>query len=187
MICTNAICHFEFMYHAPKFLEPKESKGLVSSVVREPSFWQTTFTLTKKYPLPRYILGVLTHTTNWDCHLGCDETLKWVISHILTLLSLVLPYYIMCAAWLLLTSWIPELCRGVSVTKDTLFFYFEHIKSNFIIDITIAGIGSMKGQDAHERKDRCEDGNSCIYCCINMGQLLFKGMYPWITCKVQSS
>ena len=30
----------------------------------------------RKYPICRYILGVLTHTTAFDWHLGDDETLK---------------------------------------------------------------------------------------------------------------
>ena len=34
---------------------------------------------TRKYPLPGYILGVLTHTTAWDRHWGGDETLKLVL------------------------------------------------------------------------------------------------------------
>ena len=34
------------------------------------------FVDTKKYPLRRYILGVLMHTTAWDRHWGSDETLK---------------------------------------------------------------------------------------------------------------
>ena len=32
----------------------------------------------RKYPLHRYILGVLRHTTAWDRHWGGDETLKLV-------------------------------------------------------------------------------------------------------------
>ena len=32
--------------------------------------------ITRKYPLCGYILGVLTHTTAWDQHWGGDETLK---------------------------------------------------------------------------------------------------------------
>ena len=32
--------------------------------------------ITRKYPLCRYILGVLMHTTAWDQHWGSDETLK---------------------------------------------------------------------------------------------------------------
>ena len=35
--------------------------------------------MTRKYPLRRYILGVLTHTTAWDRHWGGDETLKKVL------------------------------------------------------------------------------------------------------------
>ena len=31
---------------------------------------------TTKYPLCRYILGVLKRTTAWDQHLGDDETFK---------------------------------------------------------------------------------------------------------------
>ena len=42
--------------------------------------------VTRKYPLRRYILGVLTHTTAWDQNWGGDETLKLVL---------------VCVAWLL--------------------------------------------------------------------------------------
>ena len=31
---------------------------------------------TRKYPLCKYILGVLTHTTAWDRHWGGDITLE---------------------------------------------------------------------------------------------------------------
>ena len=40
----------------------------------------------RKYPLRRYILGLLTHTTAWDQHWGGDETLKLVLVYIAWLL-----------------------------------------------------------------------------------------------------
>ena len=41
-----------------------------------------TYYVTRKYPLRRYILGVLTHTTAWDRHWWVDESLKWVLMYI---------------------------------------------------------------------------------------------------------
>ena len=38
--------------------------------------------LTMKYPLFRYIIGVLTHTTAWDGYWGGDEILKWDLINI---------------------------------------------------------------------------------------------------------
>ena len=38
--------------------------------------------VTRKYPLRRYILGVLTHTTAWDQNWGGDETLKLVLVYV---------------------------------------------------------------------------------------------------------
>ena len=38
--------------------------------------------VTRKYPLRRYILGVLTHTTAWDRLWGGDYTLKGVSIHV---------------------------------------------------------------------------------------------------------
>ena len=42
--------------------------------------------IARKYPLPGYILGVLTHTTAWDRHWGGDETLKLVLVYVAWLL-----------------------------------------------------------------------------------------------------
>ena len=37
---------------------------------------------TRKYPLRRYILDMLTHATAWDRHWGGDETLKLVLVYV---------------------------------------------------------------------------------------------------------
>ena len=40
------------------------------------------YSVTRKYPLRGYILGVLMHTTAWDRHWGGDETLKLVLVYV---------------------------------------------------------------------------------------------------------
>ena len=37
------------------------------------------YNATRKYLLCGYILGVITDTTAWDRHWGCDETMNWVL------------------------------------------------------------------------------------------------------------
>ena len=50
-----------------------------------PSIWissddpATEMYVNKKYPLRRYIIDVLTHTTAWDQHWGGDEALKQIL------------------------------------------------------------------------------------------------------------
>ena len=41
--------------------------------------------LTRKYPLCRYILGVLMYTTAWDRLWEGDKTLKWVLKYVAVL------------------------------------------------------------------------------------------------------
>ena len=38
--------------------------------------------ISRKYPLRGYILGVLTHITAWDRHWGSDETLTLVLVYV---------------------------------------------------------------------------------------------------------
>ena len=45
-------------------------------------FYPLCYINTRKYPLWRYFLGVLTHTTAWDQHWEGDETLKWVSMYV---------------------------------------------------------------------------------------------------------
>ena len=55
-----------------------------------PSVWKLgmlKYSVTRKYPLRGYIVGVLTHTTAWDRHWRGDKTLNWVLIYLSSLVS----------------------------------------------------------------------------------------------------
>merc|ERR1711928_233894 len=80
------------------------------------------FGYTRRYPLCRYILGVLTHTTAWDRHWGGDETLKKVL---INADQLHLAKY--SNAWI---SALPCIIdpRGLRVTQNAYFSILTHTR-----------------------------------------------------------
>ena len=92
--------------------------------------------LARNYLLPRYILGVLTHTTAWDRHWGRDKTLGfWNSDHV------VLKLIIRTSAspWQQRSEW------GLRVTQNAYFSLMTHTRQLLLVTFcdTTAGIGAI--------------------------------------------
>ena len=93
---------------------------------------KTEYVITRKFPLPRYILGMLMHTTAWDQHWGGDEILKLVLAHVVSLVWLPLTYQ-----YNLRTLASPHLKdpRESEGDRDFKFFTLPTYQATFVISM----------------------------------------------------
>ena len=117
--------------------------------------------MTRKYPLSRYILGVLTHTTAWDQHWGGNVTLKWVLIY-----AARLRLAQFCNAWISASPCLMD-PRGLRVTQNANFSLWTHIKK--LLLVTFCGPTAKTGVNfrTHGRKrngwtDRRDSWNSYL-------------------------
>ena len=83
--------------------------------------WKLISRHTRKCPLRKYILGVLTHTTAWDQFWRDDETLKWVSIYITWL------HLAYCNEQSTASPCLMDL-RGLRGTQTTHFSLLTHAK-----------------------------------------------------------
>ena len=122
-------------FNCPEIYQKKPT--IECTLIADKSMYQFKI-LIKKYPLRKYILGVLTHKTAGDRHWGDIETLKWVL---INAARLRLAQY--CNAWISASPCLMD-PRGLRVTQNAYFSLLTHTKKLLLVTFcyTPAGIGA---------------------------------------------